>query len=525
MHYLNRAVTSVKRRPGKSVTLLLLLLVLGTIIAGAISIRQAVANTDANLRAQMPAVATITADNEAWNLWWASNPNESPERETVTPELVERIAALPYVEAFSFAMQTQLFSRDLDLVAVNPPEEYIPEWVSEGDLAGFGLRREGAPVENFFLRGSNTAVLFDVEAGLITLHSGRMFTEQEINSGEPVLIISRQFAEQNNLNLGSTVTMENSVWDNTEANESGMWDASERFNDEDLVLQDVIDFEIIGLFEPAVPFDYSNANDFWQTMNDERDLISRIYVPNNLARELFEDLFNATLPLDEWLYENERSVEDALSFDAIFALDDPRNLASFIEQSNEMLPEFTMMGDLSNTFGTVASSMGQMQWIADIVLWVAVGATLLILTLLITLFLRDRKQEIGIYLALGEKRSRVISQILIEVLSVSFIAILLALGTGTIISNNISGQMLENDLIARQQEEMMTTGGWVDIPWQLRPFSPGTMSVEDMLAAYDTSMDPTAVALFFGVGLGTVLLSTLFPIVYITRFDPKKIML
>jgi len=50
MNYLKRATTSIKRRPVKSLIFLFLIIILASLTAGAITVRQAITNTDANLR-------------------------------------------------------------------------------------------------------------------------------------------------------------------------------------------------------------------------------------------------------------------------------------------------------------------------------------------------------------------------------------------------------------------------------------------------------------------------------------------
>ena len=64
-----------------------------------------------------------------------------------------------------------------------------------------------------------------------------------------------------------------------------------------------------------------------------------------------------------------------------------------------------------------------MSKLSKYVLIVAIIATVLITGLVVLLFLRDRKHELGIYLSLGERRGRVVGQILIEVMVVAFIGI------------------------------------------------------------------------------------------------------
>ena len=151
--------------------------------------------------------------------------------------------------------------------------------------------------------------------------------------------------------------------------------------------------------------------------------------------------------------------------------------------------------------------------------------SLVILTLLIILFLRDRKKELGLYMALGEKRSKTISLLLLEVMTIAFLSIMVSLFIGNVFANSVSENMLMND-IAAEQERASGLGGAI---WEFDFFASMGFDTEipvDVIAAsYDVSLSFYAVLIFLGVGLGTVLLATVIPVIYILRLNPKEIML
>lgn len=212
----------------------------------------------------------------------------------------------------------------------------------------------------------------------------------------------------------------------------------------------------------------------------------------------------------------------------IFVLKEAGDLEVFKTESMAELPEYYTIADNSKEFSTVTAPMSNMGWIAGIILYVAIGATVLILSLLITLFLRDRKHEMGIYLSLGERKRKIAGQILTEVMMIAVIAISLSLFTGNILAKNISSSMLENQIIAEH------TNGPDDImPQDLKysyssfssNYSGSTLSGTDLIDAYKVTLDVKTILLFFACGIGTVALSTLIPIAYTLRLNPKKILM
>jgi putative ABC transport system permease protein len=51
------------------------------------------------------------------------------------------------------------------------------------------------------------------------------------------------------------------------------------------------------------------------------------------------------------------------------------------------------------------------------------------------------------------------------------------------------------------------------------------LPTEAIVNSYDVSLSPFMILIFFGVGLGTILLATIIPMIYVLRLNPKKIML
>ncbi|MCL1853622.1 MAG: FtsX-like permease family protein [Peptococcaceae bacterium] len=182
----------------------------------------------------------------------------------------------------------------------------------------------------------------------------------------------------------------------------------------------------------------------------------------------------------------------------------------------------------NGTFDVVETSMNSLQGIATMILYIAVGAAVVTLSLLITLFLRDRKHEIGIYLSLGERKIKVAGQIFMEVAVVAVIAITLSLFSGNIISGALSEQMLVDQIVADQTQEAAMGGGgsgnYSVQDFRARGYQSG-ISAEDLAASYEVSLNMIMVLLFYAVGFATVCVSVLVPIIYVTRLNPKKILM
>ena len=139
---------------------------------------------------------------------------------------------------------------------------------------------------------------------------------------------------------------------------------------------------------------------------------------------------------------------------------------------------------------------------------------MLITGLVVLLFLRDRKHELGIYLSLGERRGRVVGQILIEVMVVAFIGITLSLFSGNFLAGKVSDTMMKADDNNSSYEDIMYYGEFQT-----------DLTTEDVLDSYEVNLNSNYILGFYGIGLLTILISTVIPLIYIVRLNPKKILM
>ena len=529
MNFIKRAFITVKRTPIKTLILLILIFLLGTLLSGAISIRQGIYKTEANIRTQIPPITTLF-----WDVL-AAQESDGVIRdfvsnwETPTREMIMEIGSLPYVLDYDFTTSSSLFSQELELAQLPINLELLPAEVDSELIEDLQIRFRdmGAQVEMFSLIGVNNPNTIDNQEGLISISSGRFFTQEELDSGAKVAVVSKEFAAANNLVIGSVIQLDNSVFDNIAIQENAEGFFPLYWHLEEFILgSQSYEFEIKGIFETEADFGYV-GREFEVALNNiyrHSQLINQIYIPGKVSEEIANFRSEVMLEFERefWGFGEAVTVEDLERRQSLFVLNDSRDFGSFSEAASEILPEFWEVRDLSATFNYITNSMDTMLWIANQILWVTAIATILILSLLITLFLKDRKHEIGIYLALGEKKSKIISQILIEILTISTIAMTLSLVSGNIISHLISTTLLEQNILSQQEDSNFLDRETIV---ELEMFNPGNMTIEEMMAAYDTSLDVQTAVMFFGISIVIIIISTAFPVYYILRLNPKKILM
>ena len=516
MNFFKRATTSIIRRPGKTIILLLLVFILGSVIAGAISVEGAISNTDANLRRNMQPLLSIGMDHEAWWEyveqydfdWETTFPPESPR---LLPADVRAIGSLSHVDFYDYIIRFNLRSLDL---------ERTSQYGNTGTGWGYAV--------DFILSGTTRTELIQIEQEAIRMVQGRQFEshEQTPSSDRVAAIVSEDFVNLNNLSLNSVFTL--SEWILSEPNDWGdvrPWDIDE-FAEENLHTRIDLEFEIVGIFELGDRINENDHDEDWRRLEQ----LGTIYIPNwaieQVARQIDQEIIyvfeNSGTEIPPWMSTTDE--ENELQVTPIFVLEDPGYMEDFREQAAIYLPEFHQFEDLSSAFDDIASSMATMSTIADWILYVSIGATLLILSLLITLFLRDRRYEMGVYLALGEKKGKIVTQILMEVLVTSFVAITFSVFVGNIISGTVSRNMLMNELMAEENDDSwMMHHRWsvfdqIGIPTN-------NLSVDEMMEQFDVSLTAPTIGLFYVIGLGAVVLSTIAPVMYVVTLNPKKVLM
>ena len=512
------------RNLGKTIILLLLVFILGTVIAGAISVKGAISNTDANLRARMQPIVSINwsaLEFEASIDWDSLEEGEDPwrQRPVLTPAIIHAIGELSYVAYYDYMITLGLRSFELDPYSAGGT---VPNW-SDGEPNWLTLR------------GASRAELVQFEQGTIYLTQGRQFIADDLMPGaeRSVAIVSEGFANENNLSVNSIIELSEFI-QFPDANGSTQPVGLNAFKDENIYAQLSMEFEIIGLFNmPENP----EHDPLQQDIDWSRHIgLNSIYVPNwaledvyrraEVARISVWDSVDHDMPA--WMIhqmDGEENAGSEMTIFSLFVLENPAYINEFREVAKPLLPDdFHYFEDLSSSFDAIASSMETMQSVADWILYVSIGAILLSLSLLIILLLHNRRYEMGVYLALGEKKGKIISQISMEIVATSFIGMTLAVFAGHCISSTMSRSMLMNELQAQQNDHSLYT----DNEWTVFDdigIPTIDMSIDEMVDAFEVSLTTDTILLFYAIGLGAVVLSTIGPALYIVTLNPKKVLM
>ena len=486
MNYAFRAIKSLKERFGRTIIVFAVIITVCTVILSAFSIKSATEKAADMAREKLGAEVTLSVDmqkmmEEAREEMMNSGNKGNKVKFTATPiplEYLEELAKSEYVIDYSITSTTGVNLKDLLAVGVEETEDKesnemdklmgnkIPG-MSQGDINLVGI-------DNF---GSYSSVL----SGDIELIDGRAIESSDLDS--KVIMVEETFAIENELEVGSKFTIVT-----TDENESE------------------IEVEVVGIYKS-----YEEVNEMAYRMPSMLPYNS-VYASYSLINEIKgEDYENA---VDSMVFH----LNDPANIDAFMqeAADTSIDFETFMLDANDLAYE-TMVGPIEN----VASFSN-----TTLVLVMVFGAV--ILGLIIMLSIKDRVNEIGILMALGEKRGKIVCQFVVEVLIILVIAIGVSGAFGNPISKAVGEQLIASEISAEEEanksQGMMQGGGKVPGMNKGDKFTGGELKNIEVVDELDISMSTSDFGKMSVLAIILSVVATLIPCISIMRFNPKKIL-
>lgn len=452
MSVLTRAWLSIIRKPIKNGILLLVVVVLTTLMASALAIKIAGDRTLLDLQRRIGVNVEI-APERFDVMMGAFSPYISYDR--LVPIIQdEHVVSFDY--SFSFAFSELTTQASLRLIGTQSLDlSYFK--TSTSDLI--------APVKQ--------------------LVSGRMLTAAEIENGDPVILVDHVTAEALHVNVGDTIQL-GGHYSNYKA------PALEPFSA-------YFDLTIIGIYES-----------------------SNLILDNHPLPSLGLQGITSNRLVDREAIafrDNMRKVglnppiQGVVRFPTL-VLNDFDGVTALRERYAKTLQTPFKFTFLSEQVLAVLGPIGTLRQIADAVLAFTVVISVAVFTLIILLFLRERRKEIGIYFAIGHQRRSIIAQIWVEVAFIGAFAIGIAGLAGQWAATVFSNELIRLQLIMAQSQKDT-------LPAHLLAKLPTHDEIAELYAIRLDLPYISLLALIMGV---TLSLATVLPIINILRQSPKDIL-
>ena len=133
------------------------------------------------------------------------------------------------------------------------------------------------------------------------------------------------------------------------------------------------------------------------------------------------------------------------------ALKTELNKKSVQSEDYEMIEE-------ENQFSGMVESLDVVKQMISLMIMAVIGAGIIVLSLVLILWVRERMYEIGILLAIGRSKIKIVGQFILELILVSLPAVILAAVLGRIFVGWILGAVLQKESLDNLDLSSFTTG-------------------------------------------------------------------
>ena len=241
-------------------------------------------------------------------------------------------------------------------------------------------------------------------SGVFTIKEGKNIEENDKNS----IIVHEEFAKQNNLKLGDEVDLELLDLEKSEEIKSHK-------------------FKIIGIFSGKKQETYTGlSSDFSENM---------VFVDYSTSQEILNKSENNKIANKILMYSGSAESTD-------LALNKLKELK--IDESKYFVEKD------SKAFEESLESVSGIKHIIKIMTYSIMLGGMVVLSLILILWLRERIYEIGIFLSIGTSKIQIIMQFIFELLFISIPSIISSLFLGNVLIKVIAGGLInsENSMIS-----------------------------------------------------------------------------
>ncbi|MEG0295290.1 MAG: ABC transporter permease [Clostridium sp.] len=489
MNFIFRAFKSLKERIGRTIIIFAVMLTVCIVTLSSFSIKSATETAAILARQKLGAQVSLTVDREKvmkTQQLETQNSGGEPGRFKITSnpiplEYLEELKTSSYITEYSLTSSTGVNLDGLTAVGVEETTTTTSDKTNSmiGNMPG-GNKSPMGNQGDVTLYGINS---FESDSSVIsgdnTLVDGRELEAEDLGSN--VVMLEETFASENSLVVGSKLNLVNT-------------------SDE----TSIIEVEVVGIYKSTTEVD-----EMAQRMTAMLPY-NKIYAPYTLV--------------GSFKGEEYASAVDNM----IFYINDPANVEAFVEEGQNTSIDF-------NTFKLDANDqayeamIGPVENVASFSNTTLILVTLfggVILALIIMLSIKDRTNEIGILMSLGEKRSKIISQLIVEVILVLTLSIGVSAVLGNTISDVVGNKLVQNEISTQEEESTGMPGmnqGQNREPGKFNQSNMAATNVE-VIDELDISMSGSDFGKMATISFVLAIIATLIPSIAIMRLNPKTIL-
>ncbi|EIA7949044.1 ABC transporter permease [Listeria monocytogenes] len=497
MNFFKRAWLSMKARKGRSVLQLIIFTVVCVLILSGFTIQSAADKASELAREQLGGTVTLTVDREKQMQTMREEASSSDSSSTESKPQFQSspidvsdandLAKLNHVASYNYYSSTQALASGFDPIeSSGDTSSSNDESSTTTETQGPGGGQGGPQMVDADLSISgllDSATSTDFEAGTSELTSGVAITSADKDKN--VAMVEENLAEENDWKVGDSFTVTSS-------------DGNTK-----------VTLKIVGIYKTT-----DSGSDMAQNFSFLNPY-NKVYVPYTVANTIKGSDYKNTVD------------------SAVYTMDDAANISAFEKEAKKVdsIDWDTFKLDANDTlYQQMIGPINSVASFSKNVVYIVSIAGALILGLLVMMQVRDRKYEMGVLLAIGEKRGKLIAQFFVEILIVALVSFGLAAA-----SSHYVAQLAGNQLLAQQNSSTNETttstenrgpgggggqGGPGGFGQSVRNLTKNTEQIKEL----DIQVTLEDMLKMGGIGIGIAFISVLLPAALVLRMNPKTIL-
>lgn len=462
---MGRAFISLRRGRSRTVVLALIFFVMGNVMTGALAISEASERVSAQISKQLGSDVAIRPKTDK---------TEPPLTWPLPSSVRDQLRTHEHVVVYDEGSQLNFLYYD----------------GSNRNLLLFKITdMMSRSTDTLIARGISSPEFYDVATRKINIVEGRNLTEAEIAEGAYVTVVSIDMARENRFELGDTLKFRHQI-------------GGFRNHDQAYAIGSSYELTIVGFFK-------ANTDEFFDQNGDVKSIFATIYVPQAVVdREALAEQAMLDNPDNGWgtIFYPEPIYPKII-------LDSPEHLVSYKAFAQTVIGDDRIQVVTANdAYDSITAPMQVISLIAQYVLVLALAATILSVTLTVLLFLRDRITEIGIYGALGESKTKTVSQFLIEVILIAVMAGTVSLLSGQILATNLTQSVVKGQIAMIDEAKLV----------KVDQSSDALINKQEVMEAYTVKMETSTVTTMLGILVLSAIGGSILPLIVISSVHPKR---
>ena len=482
MRILIHGLKSLIRRPAKTSMLFVILFIVFNLIFTGFIIQNSIQKSKEYIRSQIGSAveyrmdfASLISTGRAQGQTLASLP-------ALSLKVAEQIAANHYVKSYYVTE-----SANVNSTTVKPAQ------TQESTGGNFQ-----ANFSNFNVSGSNAQGNINFALNNIKLTSGKNLSADDLKNGNKVVIISEDVATANSLRVGDLIKLSQARGQQVGGGGQNSTPAQQAAA---AAAAAPADYEVIGIYQ-AIKSGFN---------------VNTIITSNALIYS-----------------QSGKAASDETSGSIVFLLDSPDHVNAFKKEASPYLTsKYHTLYSNDSEYQSLTKPLDLISFITSILLWVVFIAGAAIILALVTIFVRDRKFEIGLLLSSGEGRMKIVSQFIFEMLIIAIVAFGLSIASSSFTSKGVSTWIVDNQLLS--QTSLIASTNTVTaaaLPNQIVNRLQGQNSVslygavnmQSVADKFDVSVNASVVGQLMLASFVLVLIGSSIPLFVIMGYKPRRIL-